>query len=137
MTSVATYIAFPGNAKEAFEHYKDVLGGELHLMTYGTTQMEGMPFTPPADAVAHAELHTPGGIIAGADAMEEVPVKDTAYSMLLTVDTVEEGRALIEKFLAGGGSMNLPFELAPWGQYYGQVFDRFGVMWSLSVPPTA
>lgn len=26
--------------------------------------------------------------------------------------------------------MNIPFELAPWGSYYGQVFDRFGVMWA-------
>ena len=26
----------------------------------------------------------------------------------------------------------MPFEKAPWGDYYGQVFDRYGVMWSFS-----
>ena len=34
MPSLATYIAFPGNAKEAFEHYRDIFGGELMLLTY-------------------------------------------------------------------------------------------------------
>ena len=29
MPTLATYIAFPGNAAEAFEHYADVLGGDL------------------------------------------------------------------------------------------------------------
>lgn len=33
----------------------------------------------------------------------------------------------------GGGEINVPFELAPWGSYYGQVFDPFGVMWSFDV----
>jgi PhnB protein len=27
----------------------------------------------------------------------------------------------------------MPFEKAPWGDWYGQVFDRFGVMWAVSV----
>jgi PhnB protein len=26
----------------------------------------------------------------------------------------------------------MPFEQAPWGDWYGQVFDRFGVMWAIS-----
>jgi len=26
----------------------------------------------------------------------------------------------------------MPFEKAPWGDWYGQVFDRFGVMWAFS-----
>ncbi len=135
MSSLATYIAFPGNAKAAFEHYHALLGGDLLLVTYGSMDME-MPFTPDPDAVAHASLKLPWGEVAGADAMDdrEYNIRDSAYSLLLTLDDVEEARALIAAFIDGGGSQGMPFELAPWGDYYGQVFDAFGVMWSFSVP---
>ena len=69
MPSLATYIAFPGNAKEAFELYRDIFGGELMLLTYADAPMEGMPFTPDPASVAHASLSLPGGVIAGGDAM--------------------------------------------------------------------
>lgn len=34
--------------------------------------------------------------------------------------------------IIAGGELNQPFEEAPWGGWYGQVFDRFGVMWAFS-----
>ena len=64
----------------------------------------------------------------------DYPIRDTAYSLLYSLDTVEEARRVIDAFVVGGGSQNMPFELAPWGDWYGSVFDRFGVMWALSVP---
>ena len=136
MPNLSTYIAFHGNAAEAFEHYRDVFGGELDLMRYSDAPpMEGMPFEPDPEAVAHARLDLPGGTITGSDAMpgEEYAVRDTVYSLLYTFDDVDEAKSRIQKLLDGGGSENMPFELAPWGGYYGQVFDRFGVMWSFDV----
>ncbi|MCC5673203.1 hypothetical protein [Kocuria rhizophila] len=67
--NLATYIALPGTAAEAMEHWQDVFGGELHILRYGDMDLQGMPF-----------------------------------------------------------------EKAPWGDWYGQVFDRYGVMWSFSAP---
>lgn len=136
MPTLATYIAYPGNAREAFEHYQQVLGGDLQVIAYkDMPAMEGMPFEPDPEAVAHATLTLPGGTIAGGDAMpgEDYAVKDTVYSLLYTLDDVESARAAIDKFVAAGGSVNMPFEKAPWGSHYGQVFDRFGVMWAFDV----
>jgi len=28
----------------------------------------------------------------------------------------------------------MPFDVAPWGGWYGQAFDQYGVMWAFSVP---
>lgn len=134
-TTIATYIALPGTTAEAMEHWHEVFGGELNIMRYGDMQLEGMPFEPDPQAVAHATLTLEGGIIAGGDSMDtetDYPVRDTAYSMLYTTDTPEESRRLIEKLVDGGGSIGMPFEKAPWGDWYGQVFDRYGVMWSFS-----
>jgi PhnB protein len=136
MTTLSTYIAFPGNAAEAFTHYQEVFGGELNLMRYGDfPPMEGMPFEPDPESVAHAQLDLDGGTITGGDAMpgEDVALSGTAYSLLYSPDDVERARELIDRLVSGGGSVNMPFELAPWGSHYGQVFDRFGVMWSFDV----
>jgi len=134
--SIATYIALPGTTAEAMEHWHDVFGGELQLMRYADAPpMEGMPFEPDPQAVAHATLELPGGVIAGGDAMEDgndYAVRGTAYSLLYTTDTPDEARELIQRLLDGGGSVGMPFERAPWGDWYGQVFDRFGVMWAFS-----
>lgn len=133
-TSLATYIALPGNTAEAFEHWHEVFGGELDLMRYADFPMEGMPFEPDPQAVAHVTLSLPGGELAGGDAVDDrdYPIRDTAHSLLYTVETPDAARDLIGKLVAGGGSETMPFERAPWGGWYGQVFDRFGVMWAFS-----
>lgn len=134
MSSLASYFAFPGNTAEVMGHWHDVFGGELQIVRYGDMELEGMPFDPDPNAVAHATLKLPSGELAGSDVMDdkEYPIRDTAYSMLYTADTREEATQLFEKLLAGGGTVGMPLEEAPWGDLYGQVFDRFGVMWALS-----
>ncbi len=137
MPNSTPYISFPGNAAEAMAYYRDVFGGTLDVMTYGDMPpMEGMPFTPPAEAVAHAQLE--GGLLtlAGGDDLGESPqpLDSAVYSLMVLPDSVEEGRALIEKLTSTGANIEMPFEPAPWGDHYGQVKDRFGVMWQIDVP---
>lgn len=133
--SLATYLSLPGNTAAAMSHWHDVFGGELEIMTYGEAQLEDMPFTPNPEHVAHSTLTLPGGIIAAGDAVdtdEDYPVRGTAYSLLYTTDTPDEARSFIAKLIEAGGETGMPFEEAPWGDWYGQVFDKFGVMWSFS-----
>jgi PhnB protein len=35
--------------------------------------------------------------------------------------------------LSEGGAPAMPFEQAPWGDYYGQCEDKFGVTWMFDV----
>lgn len=134
--SLATYIALPGSTAAAMEHWHDVFGGELQIMRYGDMPaMEGMGFTPDPNAVAHSTLVLDCGVIAGGDAMDhdtEYPVTGTAYSLLYTTETPEEAEGYIAQMLDAGGTVGMPFARAPWGGWYGQVFDRFGVMWAFS-----
>ncbi|QCU77669.1 VOC family protein [Citricoccus sp. SGAir0253] len=135
-TSLATYITLPGTTAEAFEHWRDVFGGELDITRYGDMPpMEGMPFTPDPRSVAHVTLRLPGGELAGGDVMDgkDYPVRDTAYSLLYTLESPEEAEAVVRRLVDAGGTEAMPFGRAPWGGWYGQVFDRFGVMWALSV----
>lgn len=133
---LSTYIALPGTTAEALEHWHEVFGGELNIMRYGDVPpMEGMPFEPDPQDVAHGVLVTPGGTITGGDAMDAqrgYPIRDTVYSLLYETDAPDAARALIAKLVDGGGTEGMPFGKAPWGGWYGQVFDRFGVMWAFS-----
>lgn len=135
--SLATYIALPGTTATAMEHWHEVFGGELTIQRYGDMPTGDFPFTPDPQAVAHATLTLPGGVIAGGDAMDDerdYPIRDTAYSLLFTADNPDQARTYIDRLVAAGGSVGMPFEKAPWGDWYGQVFDRFGVMWAFSCP---
>lgn len=131
------YISFPGNAAEAFPYYHDLFGGQLDLMTYDSfPSMEGFPFTPPPGSIAHGTLDAPGITLTGGDNMgEHLPqLASDVYSFLLGFDTEDEARAFIRKVSDGGGEIAMPFELAPWGDTYGQVRDRFGIRWDIVVP---
>lgn len=133
------YLTFPGNGAEVLEHWRDLFGGELEVQLYGDLpDLSGFPFAPPPGAVAHGTLT--GGLltVSGgdgiADAGQELPpLGSDVYSFLIGLDSVEEARALIAKVTGAGGKLAMPFELAPWGDHYGQVLDRFGVMFALVV----
>lgn len=138
MPSSTPYITFPGNAAEAMSYYEEVFGGTLDLMTYGDNPMEGMPFTPPPESVAHAQLQ--GGLLtlAGGDNIEEnpQPLDGSAYSLMVMPGSVADAEALIATLTSTGASVEMPFAQAPWGDHYGQVKDRFGVLWQIDVPGT-
>ncbi|WP_076477464.1 VOC family protein [Williamsia sterculiae] len=139
--SFSPYISFPGNAHEAFDHYADLFGGTLDLRTYGSIgDTSGFPFEPPADAVAHAQLT--GGLVtlAGGDAIGDdvgggaSALASDHYSFIIGPDSVGSARDLIDRVVSAGGEKVMPFEVAPWGDHYGQVRDRFGVVWQIVVP---
>ena len=64
---------------------------------------------------------------------EDHPIRGNAYSLLYTLDDVDSATSLIARLVDDGGSIGMPFEEAPWGDHYGQVFDKFGVMWAFNV----
>ncbi|HMT50221.1 VOC family protein [Dietzia sp. UBA5065] len=133
------YISFPGNAADAFPYYRDLFGGRLEVMTYAQfPSMEGFPFTPPPEAVAHATMESPSITLTGGDGMGDglPPLRSDVYSFLLSFDTTEEATGFIDKVTSTGGEVAMPFEMAPWGDHYGQVRDRFGIRWDVNVPGT-
>ena len=148
MAISSPYISFPGNAAEAFAHYAEVFGGTLELYRYGDMPpMEGMPFDPPAQAVAHAALSGGFLTLAGGDAMGPAHTGPSAeddggaqalasdvYSILVTLSSVPAAEQLIARLVEAGGRQPMPFDQAPWGDHYGQVVDRFGVLFAFVVP---
>ena len=105
------YISFPGNAADAFPYYRDLFGGRLEVMTYAQfPSMEGFPFTPPPEAVAHATMESPSITLTGGDGMGDglPPLRSDVYSFLLSFDTTEEATGFIDKVTSTGGEVAMP-----------------------------
>lgn len=125
MSGLVPYLFFPGNAREALTFYHDVFGGELALFTYEQfSRTDG-----PGDAIAHGAVS--GSVeLFGSDAgpdQDAVHIVGATFSLLGTADP-EVLRGWFDQLADGGTSID-PLQKRPWGDFDGQVTDRYGVRW--------
>jgi len=133
MTWLNPYISFRGNAREAMEFYQSVFGGELDLSTFSDFQMPGVA-EDEAHLIMHGQLEAPGGmVLMGADTPRSIEHPEgSSITISLSGDDDAELRGYWEK-LAEGGSVTMPLEVAPWGDAFGQLTDKFGVAWMVNI----
>ncbi|WP_309111498.1 VOC family protein [Saccharothrix sp.] len=125
------YISFDGNAREAMEFYRDVLGGELTVSTFGEFQP---PDAPGGDKIMHAMLETPSGFtLMGADTPPGQPYnRGDNISVSLSGDDSDELRGYWEK-LSAESNVAVPLEKQMWGDEFGMCVDRFGITWMVNI----
>ncbi len=134
MALLNPYIHFLGNAREAMEFYRSVFGGELTLSTFGEFQMPGLGVDE-ADKIMHGQLTTPAGFtLMGSDTPSTMlPVADgTRITVSLSGSEADDLRGYWER-LAEGANVTVPLDVAPWGDSYGQLVDRFGIEWMVDI----
>jgi len=125
------YLSFDGTARQAFEFYHQVFGGDLALNTFG--EAAGMP-GPDGDKIMHAMLQTPRGFtLMGADTppgMEHRP--GNTMSVSLSGDDAGELEGYWAK-LSDAGQVTVALEKQMWGDVFGSCIDRFGVSWMVNI----
>jgi PhnB protein len=134
MTSTLNpYLAFKDNAREAMEFYRDVLGGELSINTFGDF---GNPDAPEANLVMHSQLETPAGFTLMASdtppGMDHTPPAGISISISGGTEDADSLRGWFDQ-LADGGQVTMPMEKQMWGDEFGMVTDKFGVGWMVDV----
>ncbi|WP_282940542.1 VOC family protein [Paenibacillus sp. RC67] len=117
------------DARGQANFYIESLGGKIQfLTTFGET-----PGTPEAmkDKVMHLALTVAGmNTLMISDSFEPVSY-NRSISLALTYDDESEARKAYAH-LSEGGESKYPFALQPWGAYYGEVVDKFGVTWMIT-----
>lgn len=126
------YLNFDGDARSAMEFYRDALGGELTVSTYGEMGSEG----PEKDNVMHARLQTEDGFtIMAADVppgMEFKPGQNISISLSGPMEDAERLHGYWER-ISAGGEVTVPMEKQMWGDEFGSCVDRFGIAWMVDV----
>jgi PhnB protein len=122
------YITFRGNAEEAIRAYGDVFGGDVSVSHFREFGMD-------ADGVMHASLTTPEGFTLFVS--DHV---DGTFSLVdgnnIQVSLSGDDETALRRYwdgLADGGQVVVPLEAQMWGDVYGMVADRFGVLWHVNI----
>ena len=132
MALLNPYLNFRGQAREAMEFYQSVLGGELTVSTFGEFQMPGVEDAE-KDSIMHSQLTTPAGFtLMGADVPSHMPGEISNGTLSISGNETDEIRGYFDA-LAEGGQVGMPLDQAPWGDYFGQLTDRFGVSWLVNI----
>lgn len=137
---VNPYLNFAGNAREAFEFYKSVFGGELSsAVSFGDMPMEGVT-VPEADKdkMIHISLPLGGdGVLMASDALESLGqqlVPGNNFYVSLHPDSREEADRIFEG-LSQGADVEMPMGVQVWGDYFGSLRDKFGIGWMINHTP--
>lgn len=127
------YLFFHGRCEEALEFYRSCFGGEYSMNRYAGSPMEAQVEPDFRDKIMHASFAAGDLTFMAADGRPGPPPdgEDDVVLSLATGDAVEGERVFAA--LAAGGTVDMPLQETFWGGRFGQVTDRFGVQWMLSI----
>ena len=128
------YVNYPGSCEEAFNFYKQHLGGRVT----GVVRHGEMPHSSvPQDwknAILHARIEIGTTILMGAD----IPNSEPMRSAYLTLSVDSEGEAeRVYSLLTDGGEIFMKMEKTPFANRFAMLRDRFSTSWMLLHQPSA
>ena len=137
MTKFNPYLNFAGNTEEAFVFYRSVFGGEFDNFTrFKDMPIEGFDLPEEAaDKIMHVGLPIgQGQMLMGTDTLESLGQRlEPGNNVRISIhpDSKKEADRLFAA-LSEGGQVHMPMADQPWGDYYGDLQDRFGIHWMIN-----
>ena len=128
MARLNPYLQFDGNCREAMSFYRECLGGDLSIQTFGEAPMgEGTP-DEMRDRILHAMLAGGGMVLMASDMVgDHAPSHGGPVTLCLNSEDREEIEAYYAK-LAAGATVTQPLMETFFG-LYGALTDRYGINW--------
>ncbi|WP_434341089.1 YciI family protein [Motilimonas cestriensis] len=130
------YLYFSGDCDAALAYYQQHLGARLGMLLRFNESPDPVPegMLPEGfdEKVMHCEFTIGNMTIFASDGCaDDGPF--AGFSLTLTIDSEDELRRVFAA-LADGGSVGMALDKTFWSPLYGQVTDKFGVIWSLMLP---
>jgi PhnB protein len=125
------YLTFAGNCRDAFTKYQEVFGGELVLLTMADVPADagGGGAVANPDAIMHAALMIPDGLLMGADDPGG-GFSGTVHGMCVNCSLPSAGEAKrVFDALAEGGEVQMPLGETFFSPAFGMCVDRYGTPW--------
>jgi PhnB protein len=132
MKNMNVYLTFDGTCKDALEHYKESLGGEIvSLQTFGEAPTTNIP-DEKKNNVMHAEFRAGDIYFMASDSMPEQSLTaGNTVTLSIGLNSLEEQETIFGK-LSDGGAVTMPLQDTFWGARFGMLTDKFGVNWMLN-----
>jgi PhnB protein len=129
-----THLNFGGNCEEAFLFYEKHLGGKITAMMK-QNQLPSQYMAPPGmeNAVIHARMDVAGVELIANDIPSTYFQPIRSSYLYLTLDSAESADK-IWNILADGGEATMPIAETFFATRFGQLRDKFGVLWSIIHP---
>ena len=139
-TKINTSICFDGNCEEALKFYERAFGVKAEIAgrykdNPGENEEErgGMNEDPKfANYIMHAEIKLDEGQELYFCDYPGSPTFNGSMGILLSFDTVEKANDVFA-ILADGGKIVSPICKTFWSECYGNVIDKFGMDWQITV----
>lgn len=129
------YLVMNGNAKEAVAFYEKALDAKVVvLQTFADLPPDAHHPVPEAlkDRVLHAMLKVGETDLMFSDTNPGMPYQTgNAVTITLTTDDVATTKKFFDA-LAEGGNVGMPLQQTFWSPAYGQVTDKFQVLWQVT-----
>lgn len=131
--SVSPYVHFANEARTAMEFYRSVFDGELTISTFAEF---GLAEGPAGEGIMHSQLIVGGDVLfmaADTPPGQEVATgsrvdlalfggPEDLDTMTTQWERLKEGATVLEELAA-----------APWGDVFGMLVDKFGILWQVNV----
>ena len=137
MTKLNIYLNFAGNTEEAFNFYKSVFGGQFSsIVRFKDLPIKGVVI-PKKDEnkIMHIALPiSEVDLLMASDTLESLGqnlVQGNNSYISVHPERKEEADRIF-KALAVGGKIEMPIMDQPWGDYYGSLADKYGVLWMVN-----
>ncbi len=126
------YLSFRDNTRQAMAFYKEVFGGALVMSTFKEFQASKDPSED--NLIMHSELKSENGIaFMASDTPSRMEYRPgTNMSMSLSGDNEKELKGYWER-LSTGATIREPLKKAPWGDTFGMLVDKFGIVWLVNI----
>ena len=132
---LVNYLFFKNQAAEAFEFYRQCLGGEI-VMKVTIGEMPDGDNAPPGtrDLIAHVRLAVGDAVLMGSDwctpTGEPYPgIHGNAVSLSVAQPNDAER---VFALLGEGGTVTMPMQETSWARRFGMLVDRYGAHWMVN-----
>ena len=130
------YLNYDGRCREAFDAYRDALGGEIVMrFTYGESPMRDDMPPESHGMIMHCQLDVGNAVLMGADGPPPHTASGQGTCVNIDVDGIEEAERIYAA-LSEGGTVQMPLQETFWAHRWASFVDRFGKPWMINCMKT-
>jgi PhnB protein len=132
VTGLIPYLNFEGNCEEALNYYKDILNGTIEIRSrYDNPAMKAPENYK--NKVLHGRLHFGDLLIYASDVFPGGKTQKSSGDVALSLDVPdpETGKKIFDQ-LAADGKAHVAFEKQFWGDWHGNLTDKYGMRWMVN-----